>query len=117
MARPQRRRTCRLLERHDRVHRRRNQRLEIAIRDRTPVMFNSFERMVAFRYLRARRAEGFVSGIAIFSFLGLAPRVAALNIVIAVMNGFRAELVGRILGLNGHLAVYGEGARLTGFET
>src|SRR4051794_2778050 len=115
MARPQRRRTCRLLERHDRVHRRRNQRLEIAIRDRTPVIFNSFERMVAFRYLRARRAEGFVSVIAIFSLLGIALGVATLIIVMSVMNGFRAELVGRILGLNGHLAIYGETNRLTDF--
>ena len=81
------------------------------------MIFNTFERMVAFRYLRARRAEGFVSVIAIFSLLGIALGVATLIIVMSVMNGFRAELVGRILGLNGHLAVYGEGARLTGFET
>ena len=74
------------------------------------VIFNSFERMVAFRYLRARRAEGFVSVIAIFSLLGIALGVATLIIVMSVMNGFRAELVGRILGLNGHLAVYGEGS-------
>ena len=81
-----------------------------------PVIFNTFERMVAFRYLRARRAEGFVSVIAIFSLLGIALGVATLIIVMSVMNGFRAELVGRILGANGHLAVYGEGTRLAGFE-
>src|SRR5215208_4579906 len=115
MARPQRRRACQLLERRDRVHGRRNRRLEVAIRDRTPVIFNPFERMVAFRYLRARRAEGFVSVIAIFSLLGIALGVATLIIVMSVMNGFRADLVNRILGLNGHLAVYGEGARLTDF--
>ena len=80
------------------------------------VIFDSFERMVAFRYLRARRAEGFVSVIAIFSLLGIALGVATLIIVMSVMNGFRAELVGRILGANGHLAVYGEGTRLVGFE-
>jgi lipoprotein-releasing system permease protein len=79
------------------------------------MIFNTFERMVAFRYLRARRAEGFVSVIAIFSLLGIALGVATLIIVMSVMNGFRAELVGRILGLNGHLAVYGEGARLPDF--
>src|SRR4051812_1508277 len=79
------------------------------------VIFNPFERMVAFRYLRARRAEGFVSVIAIFSLLGIALGVATLIIVMSVMNGFRAELVGRILGLNGHLAVYGETNRLTDF--
>src|ERR1051325_9088760 len=82
-----------------------------------PVIFNPFERMVAFRYLRARRAEGFVSVIAIFSLLGIALGVATLIIVMSVMNGFRAELVGRILGLNGHMAVYGEGTRLSGFDS
>src|SRR4051794_41847979 len=79
------------------------------------MIFNTFERMVAFRYLRARRAEGFVSVIAIFSLLGIALGVATLIIVMSVMNGFRTELVGRILGLNGHLAVYGGGGRLADF--
>src|SRR3954452_16987460 len=68
-------------------------------------MFGAFERMVAFRYLRARRAEGIISVIAIFSLLGIALGVATLIIVMSVMNGFRAELLGRILGLNGHLVV------------
>jgi lipoprotein-releasing system permease protein len=71
------------------------------------VIFSPFERMVAFRYLRARRQEGFISVIAIFSLLGIALGVATLIIVMSVMNGFRAELLGRILGLNGHLGVYG----------
>jgi len=69
--------------------------------------FGAFERMVAFRYLRARRQEGFVSVIAIFSLLGIALGVATLIIVMAVMNGFRQELLTRILGVNGHLTVYG----------
>ncbi len=60
--------------------------------------------MVAFRYLRARRREGFISVIAWFSLLGIALGVATLIIVMSVMNGFRAELLGRILGLNGHIA-------------
>jgi lipoprotein-releasing system permease protein len=80
------------------------------------MIFNAFERMVAFRYLRARRAEGFVSVIAIFSLLGIALGVATLIIVMAVMNGFRSDLIGRILGLNGHLAVYGEMASLPDFD-
>jgi lipoprotein-releasing system permease protein len=80
------------------------------------VIFGPFERMVAFRYLRARRQEGFVSVIAIFSLLGIALGVATLIIVMSVMNGFRAELIGRILGLNGHLAVYGETAQLKDFD-
>src|SRR4051812_36541157 len=79
-------------------------------------MFGPFERMVAFRYLRARRQEGFVSVIAIFSLLGIALGVATLIIVMSVMNGFRTELVGRILGLNGHLAVYGETNQLKDFD-
>jgi len=70
-------------------------------------MFNAFERMVAFRYLRARKGERFVSVIAIFSLVGIALGVATLIIVMSVMGGFRQELLGRILGLNGHLGVYG----------
>jgi lipoprotein-releasing system permease protein len=69
-------------------------------------MFNPFERAVAFRYLRARKGERFVSVIAIFSLVGIALGVATLIIVMSVMNGFRQELLGRILGLNGHMGVY-----------
>ena len=70
------------------------------------MIFNAFERMVALRYLRARREEGFVSVIAGFSLAGIALGVATLIIVMSVMNGFRAELLDRILGLNGHMGVY-----------
>src|ERR1700758_2075896 len=80
------------------------------------MIFNAFERMVAFRYLRARRQEGFVSVIAIFSLLGIALGVATLIIVMSVMNGFRADLIDRILGLNGQLGVYGADAALTDFD-
>ncbi|MDA0652987.1 MAG: lipoprotein-releasing ABC transporter permease subunit [Proteobacteria bacterium] len=69
------------------------------------MIFSSFERMVAWRYLRARRQEGFISVIAGFSLAGIGLGVATLIIVMAVMNGFRAELLGRILGLNGHIGV------------
>jgi lipoprotein-releasing system permease protein len=68
-------------------------------------MFNPFERMIAFRYLRARKGERFVSVIAIFSLVGIALGVATLIIVMSVMNGFRQELLGRILGLNGHMSI------------
>jgi lipoprotein-releasing system permease protein len=68
-------------------------------------MFSAFERMLALRYLRARRKEGFISVIAGFSFLGIMLGVAILIIVMAVMNGFRHELLDRILGFNGHLTV------------
>lgn len=69
------------------------------------MVFDTFERMMALRYLRARRKEGFVSVIAGFSLLGIGLGVATLIIVMAVMNGFRQELLGRILGLNGHITV------------
>ena len=69
------------------------------------MIFSAFERLVARRYLRARRSEGFISVIAGFSLTGIALGVATLIIVMSVMNGFRAELMGRILGLNGHLSI------------
>jgi lipoprotein-releasing system permease protein len=72
------------------------------------MVFGAFERMVAMRYLRARRQEGFISVIAGFSLLGIALGVATLIIVMSVMNGFRHELLSRILGLNGHMAIYAE---------
>ncbi len=65
-----------------------------------------FEKMVAGRYLRSKRREGFISIIAGFSFLGIMLGVATLIIVMSVMNGFREELIGHILGLNGHINVY-----------
>src|SRR3979409_521930 len=64
-----------------------------------------FEWMLSLRYLRSRRKEGFISVIAGFSFLGIMLGVATLIIVMAVMNGFRTELLSKILGLNGHLLV------------
>jgi lipoprotein-releasing system permease protein len=79
-------------------------------------MFNAFERMMALRYLRARRKEGFVSVIAGFSLLGIGLGVATLIIVMAVMNGFRQELIGRILGLNGHMSVHAFGAPITDYQ-
>jgi lipoprotein-releasing system permease protein len=67
--------------------------------------FSAFEWMLSLRYLRARRKEGFISVIAGFSFLGIMLGVATLIIVMAVMNGFRQELLTKILGLNGHLLI------------
>jgi lipoprotein-releasing system permease protein len=67
--------------------------------------FSPFEWMLSLRYLRARRREGFISVIAGFSFLGIMLGVATLIIVMAVMNGFRHELLEKILGLNGHLLI------------
>ncbi len=79
-------------------------------------MFSAFERLVAFRYLRARRQEGLVSVIAAFSLIGIFLGVATLIIVMSVMNGFREELVARILGLNGHMTVYSFDERLVDFD-
>lgn len=67
--------------------------------------FSAFEWMIAMRYLRAQRKAGYISVIAGFSFLGIMLGVATLIIVMAVMNGFRSELMDKILGLNGHIIV------------
>ena len=80
------------------------------------MIFSPFERIVALRYLGARREEGFLSVIAAFSFAGIALGVATLIVVMSVMNGFRAELLNRILALNGHLSVYAaRGGALTDY--
>jgi lipoprotein-releasing system permease protein len=78
--------------------------------------FDTFERMVAFRYLRPRRQEGFISVIAVFSLLGIMLGVATLIIVMSVMNGFRAELLHEILGLNGHLGIVAGPNNLRNFD-
>lgn len=70
------------------------------------MIFSAFERLVAFRYLRARRQEGFISVISWFSLLGIGLGVATLIVVMSVMNGFRIELFDRVLGLNGHMNVF-----------
>jgi len=79
-------------------------------------MFTSFEWMVALRYLRSRRGDGFISVIAGFSLVGIMLGVAVLIVVMSVMNGFRTELLDRILGVNGHAVVAGYGGRLEGYE-
>ena len=78
--------------------------------------FAPFEWMLSLRYLRARRKEGFISVIAGFSFLGIMLGVATLIIVMAVMNGFRQELLTKILGLNGHLLIQPLESPLTDWE-
>lgn len=78
--------------------------------------FSGFEWMVSLRYLRARRREGFISVIAGFSFAGVMLGVATLIIVMAVMNGFRTELLDKILGLNGHVMVRGISSNLADYD-
>lgn len=69
------------------------------------MIFAKFERLMAKRYLRAKRKEGFISVITGFAFTGIALGVATLIIVMSVMNGFRQELLSRILGINGHIGI------------
>jgi lipoprotein-releasing system permease protein len=78
--------------------------------------FSAFEWMVALRYLRARRAEGSISVIAGFSFLGIVLGVAALIVVMAVMNGFRHDLMDKMIGLNGHMFLQGVETPLTDYD-
>ncbi len=79
--------------------------------------FAPFEWLLASRYLRARRKEGFISVIAGFSFLGIMLGVATLIIVMAVMNGFRHDLFEKILGLNGHVIVHKIGEPFADYDT
>jgi lipoprotein-releasing system permease protein len=79
--------------------------------------FSAFERLVAWRYLRSRRKETVISVIASISFLGIMLGVATLIVVMAVMNGFRAELLVRILGINGHIVVQPIDMPLEDYET
>jgi lipoprotein-releasing system permease protein len=80
------------------------------------MIFSAFERMVAWRYLRSRRRDGFVSVIAGFSFVGIALGVATLIIVMAVMHGFRQDIMSRILGVSGHIDVAGRAYALRDFD-
>ena len=78
--------------------------------------FAPFEWMVAFRYLRARNAQKSISVIAGFSFLGIVLGVAALIVVMSVMNGFRHDLMEKMIGLNGHMFLQGVETPLTDYE-
>src|SRR5215472_2878778 len=78
--------------------------------------FAPFEWMLSLRYLGSRRREGFISVIAGFSFLGIMLGVWTLIVVMAVMNGFRVELLNKILGLNGHLLIQPLESPLTDWE-
>ena len=90
---------------------------DIAQASRGTAPFAGFEWMLSGRYLRSRRREGAISVIAGFSFLGIMLGVATLIIVMAVMNGFRAELLGKILGFNGHFVAQGvSGVQIADYE-
>ena len=68
-------------------------------------MFNKAERLISLRNLRPKKKEGFLKVISIFSFLGIMLGVSILIIVMSVMNGFKFDLTGKILGLNPHVIV------------
>lgn len=78
--------------------------------------FSPFEWMLALRYLRARRASGTVSAIAVISFLGITVGVMALIVVMSVMNGFHKELLEKIVGVNGHIFVQAADAPMTDYD-
>ena len=77
----------------------------------------AFERLVAVRYLRSRRREGFISVIAGFSLLGICLGVATLIVVLSVMNGFRQDVLNTILGVNGHLSLSMPGQNIKNFDS
>ena len=68
-------------------------------------MISSLEKKVTFRFLKTKKNEGFVNIITIFSFIGISLGVAILIIVMSVMNGFRSELINKIVGFNAHVIV------------
>ena len=78
--------------------------------------FAAFEWLIAFRYLRARRKQRFIGVIALFSFLGIMLGVATLIVVMSVMNGFRKELLDKIVGINGHLFLTASERPLTDYD-
>src|SRR5580698_5546868 len=78
--------------------------------------FSAFEWMIALRYLRARRSQGSISVIAGSSFHDIVLGVAALIVVMSVMNGFRHDLFDKIIGLNGHMFLQGADTPLTDYE-
>ncbi len=80
------------------------------------MIFSKLEFLIAMRYLKSKRQEGFISVIAVFSFVGIMIGVATLIIVMSVMNGFRYELVNRILGINSHLTIYSRDASIKNYE-
>jgi lipoprotein-releasing system permease protein len=79
-------------------------------------MVSPYERMIAWRYLRPQKGERFIAVVAGFSLIGIALGVAALIIVMSVMNGFRAELFDRILGVNGHAIIQGYDGKLRNWQ-
>ena len=72
-------------------------------------MISQLEKEVTLRYLKTRKKDGFLNVISIFSFIGIGLGVAVLIIVMSVMNGFRSELINKIVGFNSHIIVHSYG--------
>lgn len=68
-------------------------------------MISTLEKEITFRYLKTRKKDGFLNIISIFSFIGISLGVAVLIIVMSVMNGFRTELINKIVGFNPHITI------------
>ena len=68
-------------------------------------MISTLEKEITLRFLKARKTDGFLNVISIFSFIGISLGVAVLIIVMSVMNGFRGELINKIVGFNAHITV------------
>ena len=68
-------------------------------------MISQLEKEITLRFLKARKKDGFLNVISIFSFIGISLGVAVLIIVMSVMNGFRTELINKIVGFNPHITV------------
>jgi lipoprotein-releasing system permease protein len=68
-------------------------------------LISTLEKEITFRFLKARKKDGFLNVISIFSFIGISLGVAVLIIVMSVMNGFRTELINKIVGFNSHITV------------
>ncbi len=75
-------------------------------------MISTLEKEITFRFLKARKKDGFLNVISIFSFIGISLGVAVLIIVMSVMNGFRTELINKIIGFNSHITVESYGKRI-----
>ena len=70
-------------------------------------MISALEKKIIFRYLKPKKNIGFLNVISLFSFIGISLGVAVLIIVMSVMNGFRTELINKILGFNAHIVIEG----------
>ncbi len=77
------------------------------------IFFSSYEKLLVKRFLFSKKTDGFISVFSWFSIIGITIGVAAIIIVMAVMNGFREELTSRLLGINGHLNIYSQTGQIT----